>query len=648
MNQKEEEIEYIVQLKFITNKEFIKKQKQTNKQTKNYKKIKGNQTTPMKYFGNYVNILLYAIITCLVVIPVTISFTYVIFQDEIYQQHISILSKLLLFSSLIHMIIINLNSSLPYAIGQVQDAGIVFLASMVKIITSHFKETNSSIETQLSTVCVLLSLATSTLGLIILFISRLRVIRPLMNYFHLAVCGGYLAYIGFFCGQAGIAYMANITIDNIYDWDQLFQFPSSVCLTDNFIGENYPLSCHSIILIIPGLALSLSIYFTSKYISKSALVTPFFIFCFVLIFYLILYIRQISIDEANKYGWLAGSNNLTEIAPERAFHNTTNNDNGYKNNITNDSIKYTMTENFSSSSIFEKKLNLSYVFHTLLNVTIVEYHFIFFIIRPWILLCLVVLVSSSLDLLAIETELKERSKNEKSISAEDTEQRRTFDGNTDRASFVCDDEDDYVHIEILFIENNTQTAAKGRAEIEDGEEKDTKNYSRPSHGLTEVSKCQNKCDKKKEDETVRKLDYDYELMIIGISNIVSGLSGGYSGSYIFSQTIFLMRNGVQSRMCGILIILIQLLFVLFPLDKCFKYIPKFVFGGILLLIAIDLIIEWLFSRAWKTPKLEFSFSWIVFIIFIFMGVEIGILASFLISLLIFGIERYKTQEKNRK
>jgi len=39
------------------------------------------------------------------------------------------------------------------------------------------------------------------------------------------------------------------------------------------------------------------------------------------------------------------------------------------------------------------------------------------------------------------------------------------------------------------------------------------------------------------------LDYNRELNTVGLANIFSGLTGGYTGSYIFSQTIFTMRRG---------------------------------------------------------------------------------------------------------
>jgi len=42
------------------------------------------------------------------------------------------------------------------------------------------------------------------------------------------------------------------------------------------------------------------------------------------------------------------------------------------------------------------------------------------------------------------------------------------------------------------------------------------------------------------------LDTNNELMTVGISNFVSGLLGGFTGSYIFSQTLFTYRTGCRS------------------------------------------------------------------------------------------------------
>ena len=51
----------------------------------------------------------------------------------------------------------------------------------------------------------------------------------------------------------------------------------------------------------------------------------------------------------------------------------------------------------------------------------------------------------------------------------------------------------------------------------------------------------------------------------GISNMVAGLAGaGFTGSYIFSQTIFSLRAGITSRLNGLTIAAIELIIFLLP------------------------------------------------------------------------------------
>ena len=51
----------------------------------------------------------------------------------------------------------------------------------------------------------------------------------------------------------------------------------------------------------------------------------------------------------------------------------------------------------------------------------------------------------------------------------------------------------------------------------------------------------------------------------GIGNLVTGLLGaGYTGSYIFSQTLFAMRAGVHTRLHGWLIAVLEIGMFLLP------------------------------------------------------------------------------------
>lgn len=53
----------------------------------------------------------------------------------------------------------------------------------------------------------------------------------------------------------------------------------------------------------------------------------------------------------------------------------------------------------------------------------------------------------------------------------------------------------------------------------------------------------------------------------GLSNIVTAAVGaGYTGSYIFSQTIFTMRAGVRSRVAGVTVCVLEMLVFVLPFN----------------------------------------------------------------------------------
>ncbi|RHZ09444.1 hypothetical protein DYB31_006068 [Aphanomyces astaci] len=93
----------------------------------------------------------------------------------------------------------------------------------------------------------------------------------------------------------------------------------------------------------------------------------------------------------------------------------------------------------------------------------------------------------------------------------------------------------------------------------------------------------------------KPLDHNAELQTIGWSNVISGLTGGFTGSYIFSSTIFSMKSGVDSRLTGVLVFALELVLVTF--------------------IAIDLTMEWM---------VHYANLWFTFVIVDVWNLEVGI------------------------
>lgn len=113
-----------------------------------------------------------------------------------------------------------------------------------------------------------------------------------------------------------------------------------------------------------------------------------------------------------------------------------------------------------------------------------------------------------------------------------------------------------------------------------------------------------------------------ELNTVGIANMFSGLTGGYTGSYIFSQTIFTMRRGVYSRVNGYTVAVCELLLILAPISVI-SYLPKMFFGSLLVLISTDLMFEWLVAAREKMADMEYLVCLLTFAAIQATGIEVG-------------------------
>lgn len=88
-----------------------------------------NKTGPLRF----VYYIIYALVNVIISAPGLYGYTAVIFNHPVFENHMNALSKLVIFSSLIHQLGFFLFSSLDFAIGTVQDAGLIFLSSMVSL-----------------------------------------------------------------------------------------------------------------------------------------------------------------------------------------------------------------------------------------------------------------------------------------------------------------------------------------------------------------------------------------------------------------------------------------------------------------------------------------------------------------------------------
>lgn len=113
---------------------------------------------------------------------------------------------------------------------------------------------------------------------------------------------------------------------------------------------------------------------------------------------------------------------------------------------------------------------------------------------------------------------------------------------------------------------------------------------------------------------------------------MSGIGLGFTGSYIFSQTIFTFRTGVHSRWIGALVCVVYLLVVGSPLNLL-QIAPLFFLGSTLIFIGYDLLFEWLYEIRDSVLLFEYATIWGTFLAIQIVGVDAGIIVGILFAII---------------
>ncbi|GMI36444.1 hypothetical protein TrRE_jg3586 [Triparma retinervis] len=213
-------------------------------------------------------------------LPVLYGYTSIVYREEVYAPSLPSLSKLMILSSAIHQLIMTLFSTMPFSIGQVQDAGLLFLSSMSTTIA---QETSDSPHEAVPTAVVLLPVFTTMTGVALIIMGRLR-LAGAVAYIPNSVVGGYLAFIGYFCLQAGVALCVSRPMSTIASWSAVAD------------GEGFRLA-------LPGVAAGAAMLWVSR---KRAELLPHIMMAVPLAFFAAVYLwyGEDAIDKARGDKWI--------------------------------------------------------------------------------------------------------------------------------------------------------------------------------------------------------------------------------------------------------------------------------------------------------------------------------------------------------
>jgi len=247
--------------------------------------------------GGFASYIIYAVVNIIISVPGLYGYSSVIFNHPVFAPYMNALPKLVIFSSCIHQLGFTLFSTLPFAIGTVQDAGLIFLSAMSNIIAEEILSGGGTAEEVLSTTLVLLPMGTACLGVVLMLMGRFR-LADAVAYLPMPVVGGYLAFIGYFCVMAGTALCISESMMDLKDWA-------------------YLLDPHHLLLAIPGLLTGLLLTYISRN-AKSDAALPLAMVFIPALFYVIIFATGAGIEGAREGGWVGEE--MPEVDWTDLFH----------------------------------------------------------------------------------------------------------------------------------------------------------------------------------------------------------------------------------------------------------------------------------------------------------------------------------------
>ena len=164
--------------------------------------------------------VVYGFINGIVGVPTMVSFAAIVWQHPVYRPFLGQLARLSFLASAIHQAAFTALSSLPFAVGQVQDVGLILLSSIATAVADRGLKGGASARDVVATALVTLALATAAVGASIVAVARLRLAALVQNV-PLPVVGGYLGFVGWFCSAAGVSLGTGVDVASPANWPRL-------------------------------------------------------------------------------------------------------------------------------------------------------------------------------------------------------------------------------------------------------------------------------------------------------------------------------------------------------------------------------------------------------------------------------------------
>ena len=134
----------------------------------------------------------------------------------------------------------------------------------------------------------------------------------------------------------------------------------------------------------------------------------------------------------------------------------------------------------------------------------------------------------------------------------------------------------------------------------------------------------------------KDLDPDHELEVMGYTNVVNGVLGGFPGVHDASDTALVDRLGGKDRLMGIVNSLLVAAAILAG-TEFMELVPTFLLGGLLIYVGLEFLIDWLWKARDELPLSDYVVVILILVVIIFSDILQGVTFGFFIAIVLFVV-----------
>jgi len=134
----------------------------------------------------------------------------------------------------------------------------------------------------------------------------------------------------------------------------------------------------------------------------------------------------------------------------------------------------------------------------------------------------------------------------------------------------------------------------------------------------------------------KDLNPDHELQVMGYTNIVNSVLGGFPGVHDASDTALVERLGGKDRLTGFVYAGLVLLAIIVGAEFM-ELVPTFILGGLLIYVGLEFLIDWLWKARDELPLSDYVVVILILVVIIFSDILQGVTFGFFVAIILFVV-----------